>query len=91
MKIVTKFNVGDTVYTIDKETMKLKEFEVSYVSVFSTKNEDVRISYGVKCDSYKRESYDARVCFASKDDLLDYVTQPRDLTQQRYMAQQNKV
>ena len=91
MKIVTKFNVGDTVYTIDKETMKLKEFEVSYVSVFSTKNEDVRISYGVKCDSYKSESYDERVCFASKDDLLDYVTQPRYLTQQRYMAQQNKV
>lgn len=73
MKIVTKFNVGDKVYTLDKESMRLKEFEVAHVIVVAAKD-NVRISYSVKCDGYHSESYDEQVCFASKDELLTYIT-----------------
>ena len=74
MKIETKFNVGDTVYTIDKKTMKLKEFEISSVTVLAITKDTCQISYGVKTENYNTESYEERVCFASRDDLLDYVT-----------------
>lgn len=73
MKITTKFNVGDTVYTIDKKTMRLKEFEISSVSVIALTKDAYQISYGVKTENYHTESYEERVCFASRDDLLDYV------------------
>lgn len=74
MKIETKFNVGDTVYTIDKKSMKLKEFEISSVTVVAITKDTLHISYGVKTENYHTESYEERVCFASRDDLLDYVT-----------------
>ena len=74
MKIITKFNVGDKVYTLDKNSMKLKEFEIETVIVTATAADQARISYYMMCDNCHTESYDEKVCFASKDDLLAYIT-----------------
>jgi len=72
--ITTKFNVGDKVFTIDKETMKIREITVGTVSAIITNGGKTKVSYYDE-KSYT-ESYDENVCFASKQELLDYIEQP---------------
>ncbi len=74
MNIQTRFNVGDKVFTIDKETLKMKEFTVGSVHIWV--NDGARVSYYALKDevvSYG-ESYDESVCFASENELLSYIT-----------------
>ena len=43
MDIKTRFNVGDKVFTLDKETFKMREFTVGAVSIWV--DNDTRVSY----------------------------------------------
>ena len=69
MNVSTKFNVGETVATVDKETMKIIEQPISMISVFIF-HEKVRISYMLE-DS--KGSYEEDLCFVSKEQLVNYM------------------
>ena len=74
MDIKTRFNVGDKVFTLDKETFKMREFTVGSVSIWV--DDDTRVSYYPKKDEVVdfNERYDENVCFASENELLGHVT-----------------
>jgi hypothetical protein len=74
MNIQTRFNVGDKVFTLDKETFKMKKFVVGSVSIWA--DDDTKVTYYPKKDdiaSYN-ERYDEKVCFASENELLGHIT-----------------
>lgn len=73
MNITSKFNVGDTAYTINKETLRIREFGVESVHVYVTEKSR-RVSYKAKGDSAYTDAYDENVCFATRDELLAHVT-----------------
>lgn len=74
MNIETKFKVGDNVFTIDPETLKIKQFEIGTVaSATNDKGTNVLV-YPKGKDCYK--SADENKCFSTKEALLDYITKP---------------
>ena len=74
MNIQTRFNVGDKVFTLDKESFKMREFTVGAVSVWAT--DDTKVSYYPLEDEHVNfnESYGEPVCFASENELLGHIT-----------------
>lgn len=72
MNVTTKFNVGDTVYTIDPETLKIKEFEIGSIST-STDAEKTNVYLYPKGSSSYNSIYESK-CFASREELIDHVT-----------------
>lgn len=74
MDIKTKFNVGDKVFTIDKETFKMKRFVVGSVSIWA--DDDTMVTYYPKKEEIVdySERYKENVCFASENELLSYIT-----------------
>lgn len=71
MDIQTKFNLGDTAYTIDPSSMKLKSFEVKKIMVSTSENQ-VYTSL-LDAEDYTAIHYDEDKCFATKEELLEYV------------------
>lgn len=74
-QIKTKFNVGDKVSTIDKGTKKAVEITIGCITASMTaKNTSISV-HPVKPDGdidwYT--SYEERYCFATRDELLNYV------------------
>ena len=74
--ITTKFNVGDKVFTIDEKTMKIREFEVAWISVFVHGGKEPSVSYKSKDDSAYFVGCEEAKCFATKHELLTYIEQP---------------
>lgn len=72
MEINTKFNVGDTVYTISPKTFRMTVFEVGRVIVFTTEDER-SVSYKAKGSSPYDDSYNENVCFGTCDELMEYI------------------
>ncbi len=70
----TKFNVGDSVFTIDKKTMKIRGFEIGSVFVGSTEKNVVKISYHAKGDSAFEENIPEEHCFPTEKELLAFVS-----------------
>lgn len=78
MNIETKFNVGDKAFTIDSKTLKIKEFEVSHISTYTSskgtgitlfmKDETMSYGYGEGVDECK--------CFHDKESLITHITKP---------------
>lgn len=66
MQVITKFNVGDEVFTI--KDMHIYSFIINNVNVFCSKS-GVKISYGD--DSYS--FYEEEDCFKSKEELLNFI------------------
>ena len=73
MNVQTKYNVGDKVCTIDKETLKIREFEIESVSINSNENGAV-IKYHAKGDSAYADNIPEEHCFAEKHDLLSHIS-----------------
>lgn len=65
MEIKTKFNIGDTLFTI--ENMRITSFEIDAVSVFMTKK-SVAVNYYSGMISHKETE-----CFPTKEALIDYI------------------
>lgn len=61
------------VYTIDKKTLKMREFEISIVFI-STTDEGVEVKYKAKGDSPYADSIPEEHCFPSKHELLNHVS-----------------
>lgn len=76
MNIQTRFNVGDKVFTLDKESLKMKEFTVGAVNISIWVDDDTRVSYYPLQDESVNfnESYGESVCFASENELLGHIT-----------------
>ena len=74
MKIETKYNVGDNVFTIDMTSMKVKSFNVHSIGVSVSKENKVSVTLYEDNGSYSFNSYDETKCFPSETELLDYVT-----------------
>ena len=73
MEIKTKFNVGDKVVTIDPESLKIKEFEVSSIST-STSNDGKTAVYLYPKDGTIYNSVNEDKCFPDHESLIDHVT-----------------
>lgn len=71
MNIETKFKVGDKAFTVDPKTLKIKEFEVDFISALV--NAD-----GTRVTLYPSGTctgYDDPVCFHSRDQLMAHITE----------------
>lgn len=75
MSIETKFNVGDTVFTIDTKTTKVKGFEIESIIAYAG-NGYTKVTYKEKGSSILESNYDEDKCFANKEELIDYVMKP---------------
>lgn len=73
MNIETKFKVGDNVFTIDPETLKIKQFEIGSVSSITSENGTIVLVYP-KTGSYI--SVNEKKCFPTREALLDHITKP---------------
>lgn len=73
MNIETKFKVGDKVFTIDPDTLRIKDFEVEYVSTVTSKD-GTRVTLYPKTGGYA--GYDEGKCFHSRERLIAHVTEP---------------
>lgn len=73
MNIETKFKVGDNVFTIDPETLKIKQFEIGSVSSITSENDTIVLVYP-KTGSYI--SVNEKKCFPTREALLDHITKP---------------
>lgn len=74
MNIETKFKVGDNVFTIDPETLKIKQFEIESVTSVSNDKGTTVLVYPKGEGCYK--SVDENKCFSTREALLDHITKP---------------
>ncbi len=74
-QITSKFNVGDKVYTFDKTTFKMKVIVVAQISVYIRKDTQKTSVFADDANGNIewQNSYDEELCFASEDELLEYV------------------
>lgn len=74
MNIETKFKVGDKVFTIDPETLKIKQFEIESVTSVTNDKGTTVLVYPKGEGCYK--SIDESKCFSTREALLDHITKP---------------
>lgn len=72
MNIETKFKVGDTVYTIDPETLKVKAIVIGTISTMTT-DKGTTVLFYPKDNGYL-DNVNEDKCFASREALLDHIT-----------------
>ena len=77
MTISTKFNEGDKVFTIDTNTIKVKEFEVGRISTWSS-NGKTCVTLYPKGDTYSSNGYNEDKCFATEAELMNFITTPNE-------------
>lgn len=70
---MTKYNEGDRVYTIDTNSLKVKEFEVGKITTWTTSGK-TSVCLHPKGASYADPCYDESKCFASEKELLAFIT-----------------
>ncbi len=74
MSIQTKYEIGNTVYTIDLTTFKVKSFVIDSIVAHVSSSGEVSNSL------FEKGSYDSHLesrCFATKQELLDYLTEEK--------------
>ena len=67
--ILTKFNVGDTLYTLGK-SMRIETFKVEAISIYVSES-GINIYYKAEGEQY--DTHKETHCFSTKEDLLDYI------------------
>ena len=72
MTIKTKFNEGDKVFTIDTNTLKVKEFEVGRISTY-TCNGKTYVTLYPKGENTST-GYNEEKCFSTQAELVTFVT-----------------
>lgn len=75
MSIETKFKVGDTVFTIDPKTLKIKDFEVAMVSAYATAG-GTSVNLSPREDYGYGNSVDEALCFPDEESLIAHITKP---------------
>lgn len=74
MNIETRFEVGDTIFTIDPDTLKVAEYEVESVTTIANCNGVT--SYVLPRGKGAYRSIEERKCFRTREELIDHVTKP---------------
>lgn len=77
MTIKTTFNEGDKVFTIDTNTLKVKEFEVGRICTYTASGKTTVTLYP-KGDTYSSNGYNEDKCFSSEAELITFVTTKDD-------------
>lgn len=73
MTITTDYNVGDMIYTVNPDKLKIIETKIESVHI-SVYNDKPAITYGTKTgDDFK--IYEESQCFASAEALMRHLTQ----------------
>lgn len=76
MTIKTNFDEGDKVFTIDTNTLKIKDFVVKRVlTITSAGKTSVTLYDG---DSYPANGYNESKCFATEAELMTFITTKDD-------------
>lgn len=73
MNIETRFEVGDTIFTIDPDTLKVKRYEVESVTTIANCNGVT--SYVIPKGKSAYRSIDERKCFRTREELIGYISQ----------------
>lgn len=74
MNIETKFKVGDNVFTVDPETLKIKQFDIESVTSFTNGKGTTVLVYPKGDGCYK--GVDENKCFSTIEALFDHITKP---------------
>lgn len=74
MNITTKFEIGQKAFTIDVNTLKVKEFEVGTIDVYVNGKGEVRVTLYPK-DGSSFDGTDESKCFADRQSLIDHITE----------------
>lgn len=72
MEVKTKYNVGDTLYTVDRETMRMYSGKVEVVYVAENKTQRV-IQYNVKLENGLMRMFEEERSFSSEVELKNYM------------------
>ncbi len=74
--IVSKYRVGDKVFTFEKNTMKTIEVTIAMIVITLLKTTSRIIIYPLKenGDVDYQTSYNELLCFATREDLVDYIS-----------------
>ena len=72
MTINTRFNEGDTVFTIDTSSLKIKFFKVGR-TVTSTNDGKTHVTIYPQGCSYAADGYDENKCFPTAEELLNHI------------------
>lgn len=75
-QVKSKFNIGDQVVTVDKNSLKIKKFEVAEIAFFLYKDRMSVSLYPKKenGDADVYSSVDENLCFATETDLIEHMT-----------------
>ena len=76
MTITTKFNEGDKVFTIDTNTLKIKDFVVKRVLTSTSAGKTSITLYD--SDSYPTNGYNESKCFATEAELMTFIGTPNE-------------
>ena len=68
MEVRTKYNVGNKLWTINKN--KALEFEVESVSARVDEQETMILYYAKEENTFIGTAYEEKYCFASKEELI---------------------
>lgn len=72
MEVKTKYNVGDTLYTVDRETMRMYSGKVEVVYAAEDKTQRI-IQYNVKLENGLMRMFEEERSFASEVELKNYM------------------
>lgn len=74
-QVTTKFNVGDKVVALDNKTQKIRELQIASMNVCVQRDGHTITIYPVDTDGTPNfyDKYDEEHCFASREELLDYI------------------
>lgn len=75
MTIKTRFNEGDTVFTVDTNTLKVKEFEIGRISTW-TGNDKTSVTLYPKEEKIflSTTGFSEDKCFPTEAELITFIT-----------------
>lgn len=76
MTIKTKFNEGDKVFTVDTNTLKVKDFNVAKITTYTVNGATSVTLYDG--EDYRASGYDESKCFATEAELMTFITTKDD-------------
>ena len=73
MNITTKFEIGQKAFTIDVNTLKVKEFEVGTIGVYMNGKGEVSVTLYSNDGVY--DGTDESKCFTDRESLIAHITE----------------
>ncbi len=74
MTITTNYNIGDVIYTIDTDTLKIINAPVSRISVGARQDMKPLVLYSIDTDGNSK-CIEQSKCFSSAEDLMRHLSQ----------------